>query len=506
MRDMAGRVKNSIESPHPLSWRSRSLRALALLVLLMLALRLAWGWHAARKLSRQLADLQRAGHPIRLEDLTFAPVNNQENAWLLHTQAAAALTAIQSPGYSNLEFRDYPPYPPAWMKMAEASETAHRQSFALARQARALPRAALRARVISLANIMTPGFTQARHLATTIADGATYSHLRGDDAEAIERVRDVLHIARALRHDEILVSQLVAIGIDGVAIHRAQIIAPGLRLEKDSPARQKVRELIAELLDESDEWTSFERAILNERVFGLDDLHSRSRGQWLIRPLADQSADRFNRIMDVTVEAARLRTWPAARRVLDRRPLERSVEVTLTFLSNRPRDPVVPRYSRWYQIWYGDLARSIQIQFRLMSDRRATAVSLAAQLFRADHGRWPNSLAELVPHYLNALPADPWHDDGRPLGYELRKVPGGAAADRPLVYIDVGPGDVVLPAEPVYDWSTPRGKDGKQIPDGRQYRDLSRFTPPPSPPETVDDDPDKPNTPGDQPEKDDGRQ
>src|SRR5687768_5632344 len=167
---MADRVNNSIAAPHPLSWRSRPFRALALLILLMLALRLAWGWHAGRKLSRQLAELKRRGQPVRLDDLTFDLVHDQDNAWFLHARAAAALTANHSPGYSNLEFRDYPPYPPAWMKMAEASETAHRQSFALARQARAFPRAQLRPRLTSLANIMTPGMNQARHLATTIAD------------------------------------------------------------------------------------------------------------------------------------------------------------------------------------------------------------------------------------------------------------------------------------------------------------------------------------------------
>jgi hypothetical protein len=47
------------------------------------------------------------------------------------------------------------------------------------------------------------------------------------------------------------------------------------------------------------------------------------------------------------------------------------------------------------------------------SHRRALAAALAAERFRQARGRWPDSLGELVPAYLGAVPADPF--TGEPL-------------------------------------------------------------------------------------------
>jgi hypothetical protein len=46
----------------------------------------------------------------------------------------------------------------------------------------------------------------------------------------------------------------------------------------------------------------------------------------------------------------------------------------------------------------------------------AAAAALAAERFRRDAGRWPESLAEMVPGYLNNVPTDPF--DLRPLRYQ----------------------------------------------------------------------------------------
>jgi hypothetical protein len=52
-----------------------------------------------------------------------------------------------------------------------------------------------------------------------------------------------------------------------------------------------------------------------------------------------------------------------------------------------------------------------------------TRLSFALAAFRADHGHYPASLAELVPHDIEALPNDPF--TGRPLVYRL--MPNGYA-------------------------------------------------------------------------------
>src|SRR5262245_52643943 len=46
---------------------------------------------------------------------------------------------------------------------------------------------------------------------------------------------------------------------------------------------------------------------------------------------------------------------------------------------------------------------------------RCARVALAAERYRRKYGDWPPSLTDLVPHYLPAVPLDPF--DGKPLRY-----------------------------------------------------------------------------------------
>jgi hypothetical protein len=55
--------------------------------------------------------------------------------------------------------------------------------------------------------------------------------------------------------------------------------------------------------------------------------------------------------------------------------------------------------------------------------------ALAVERFRLARGRWPESLADVVPEVLAAVPADPF--DGQPLRY--RRTAGG------VVIYSIGP-------------------------------------------------------------------
>ena len=142
--------------------------------------------------------------------------------------------------------------------------------------------------------------------------------------------------------------------------------------------------------------------------------------------------------------------------------------------------PVPPRrqkpvdYTRMLSAEVGLLpsSRTIELEMRARTERRLAAVSVAAQLYRADHsGEWPQTLDALVPRYLPAVPIDPLAGAGQPLQYLL-------AGDRPVVYSvgDNGADDTrgdpkKLPTAPNYGWIS-RGLD--------QWRDLSRWQPAPA--------------------------
>lgn len=487
---------------YPLSWRSWRFRLVAGLVVLLLFVRVAWGWEAGRRLRAELNQIHQ-GEPVVLADLHLEKVNDAENAWIAQTKAAAAIVSgIDSPRSSNDTYRDYPPYPSFWMKRAAKSENAQGQMFALLRQARGLSKVQVRAGFSSSAVVYGPQYNVIRHMANLAGDGGLYAHVTGDDWEAIERTRDIMHLAASLRHDPIIISQLVTAGIEAMALDNLQIIAPGLRFgsaaTKRPATRQQIGQVISQLLDEEALWNGLRESIRSERVLDVDLIRVRAAGAKLIEPLAEMEELRLHRQFDLALAACDVRNMPAATSTLSRIRLERPNRV-VTYTGKLSAERI-PRYSRWYlESDINFLSGYFRTIYRVIAERRMTAVSLAAQLYRFDHGRWPERLEELVPEYLAAVPLDPFQTDGRTVGYRLIKgvLPGGG--DRPVVFtetidaVDQGPTN-----EANYSWHQAQRIAGSSRPwNVRQYRDLSRFEPLLAPStQAVDGDPKKADAPG----------
>ncbi len=56
-------------------------------------------------------------------------------------------------------------------------------------------------------------------------------------------------------------------------------------------------------------------------------------------------------------------------------------------------------------------------QFHGLAQRRMAAIALAIRLYEVDHARRPAELAELIPDYLDEVPADPMAADGATFSY-----------------------------------------------------------------------------------------
>lgn len=66
----------------------------------------------------------------------------------------------------------------------------------------------------------------------------------------------------------------------------------------------------------------------------------------------------------------------------------------------------------------GHFARALEARDLAEAHRAAALVALACLAFQADRGAWPTALAEIVPAYLPAIPADPF--SGAPLCYRVQ--------------------------------------------------------------------------------------
>lgn len=490
------------------------LKRLALLCVLLAAalagVRVWWGWEADRRLRRALEPLLAAGWPVRAQDLN-PPADLEDANGAAHLkQAIAAIDPNNdSPAASS---SSAPYYSAEWATLAENSVIGSAEAHQLARRARAFDRFDW-GTPMSRPAIATqlPHLNGARHLANTVGDAALHAHAHGDDAAAIEGVRDVRHLARAVGGGPFIISHLVEVGIDALAQSRLQRIAWGLKVasedeEADDPAtaappdalpapraktpqraasRAQVRSLIDELLDERDIEGSLQRAMAGERAMQLDVAEWMAEPSRVLRPMFQLDTVRMVELDEVLMQATAQRSAPQAKALLARAAATRPpppAPAAPRASTRSKREPV--DYTRLLSSAFlgGGMinGRFIEISMRTRAERRMSAASLASQLYRADTGEWPATLDALVPKYLPHVPRDPMAADGRPLKYMLVKggLPGGG--DRPVVYsvgnngVDDTPDASALPGAPWSSWHSAR----------EEYRDIAQWPgmPPPAPP------------------------
>lgn len=488
-------------------------------VLLLAATWAAWGWEAERRMRRALDEIAAAGDPVRPEGVRRLRLPDRENGADYLIRAAAAVDPdADCPSSSATPFDQYPPYSTLWFQMADASVAASPLAFALARRARGFdhsqwdePPNPKRGPSI-FASMAGHPLHPIHHLANTLGDAALNMHAHGDDAAALETIRDGRHLARSAGAYPGMAGPMVARNHDTIATYRLQIIATGLRIApegRDLPdtadrapsapdrtlaiahppmrpaTRAQVRALIAELLDEAYWASNLRPAMAVERAKLVE------AGEWfagrthVLRPMVLLDLVRLLEGTRPYAEAAAQPTWPRAKAVFERggavtRP---PIHTGVAYYPTVPPPPGTRRQPVDVArlLTRSDLVpmfdRAIEQDMRHRVLRRTTAVSLAAQLYRADHGAWPPHLSALAPVYLPAVPADPFAPDGAPLRYLLVKGALPDGRDRPVVYtvnlngVDDTPDASALSSAPQFGWR--RSRDA--------HLDLARWTPPASP-------------------------
>lgn len=76
-----------------------------------------------------------------------------------------------------------------------------------------------------------------------------------------------------------------------------------------------------------------------------------------------------------------------------------------------------PAYHVFSRLMLPSLSRSVALWLRGVGSKRAMIAALASERYRLANGEWPESLTDLVPEYLKAVPADPF--DGAPIRYAV---------------------------------------------------------------------------------------
>lgn len=408
--------------------------ALAGLVLVILAVGGYWWWghNAERRLAKLLDELKRNGEPTTPADLVPAAISPPDNAALDYRAAASLLDTKDETwkAFGNIDF-EKPLNRKSIATITKLVET-EKDVFEQVRAARNKPDADWQINYVSpMLQVLLPDLNEQRNIAQLCRAAVLYDRLKGDDAAAVEHLHDILRIGRSVSRHCVMIGHLVALGINSIGHEEIVRLAPGLSVAPGGEAsgrrpapRDQVVALVRELLDESPLDRSAREALRAERVMELDTATALLEGRLNINALLGASPR----------AATALPPLPRPLIVSDTLVIVgytgdvlRAFETSGDYQTYKRNVPPWPKSSAGFgqavhllvNALLPSFERMALVHYRCLAERRMAAAALALRLYALDHGgKYPQSLDELVPKYLPAVPKDPFAAGGRATGYD----------------------------------------------------------------------------------------
>lgn len=293
------------------------------------------------------------------------------------------------------------------MELAEAYLDKHRPAF------NALYEVAERDGTARYPFDLSPGFStkldqvqSLRNVAKLLSLKTKVDLRRGKPRDAAKNIRTILALSRTLDNQPLVVSQLVRVALDNIALKDLEsAIRLGSVPDDDlSVLQDALRRIEVE--------SGLKRAFVGERAMGYTCcLDPQLMNNQKMSPTSEQVeriiSRRPQRLHDaVMILKCNTRIAEASDRGLAEAMQEaKAVEADLKEIhKNKPRQLfyiltmlLVPASKSATQI----IARSAVM-------RDAAVAAIGAELYRRQHGNWPDSLEELVPEFLPAVPTDPF--------------------------------------------------------------------------------------------------
>lgn len=425
--------------------RRRTLARLALAVLIVAAAVpvgiWAWGVWETRRVAQRLDLLRQAGEPVTLADLGGgATLPDDQNPAFQFNAASEAIDSRSEAwaAYQGLlVFR--PPLFERERAILRAAVAENEVALSLAEHAassvtddgRVNWGVTLDSPAVA-AEMLPPIRAQGTLFDLLLADGALALD-EGDFQRALRRGAQLAAQARAFDHHPAQLAGLQALNMWVAGANLATEVARAMAASDAQPGpelRRQAREVVADLLDDRALHRSMVDALRKKRVLDLDMITAAAEGR-LPRKRFDKKHAR-----EITL-AGWSRGWAMrnASAVLDEFEfLIRAASETTDEPTYEARLQPRPSYTESSRRFYGlarlaPSARPMPRQhYMVMTSRHMSAALLAVALYKAEHeGRLPQTLAELVPEYLPAVPMDPRAAGGKAIGY----VPD---PERPYVY------------------------------------------------------------------------
>lgn len=415
-------------------WLKRLTIAVGPVLLVLLVIRIGWGWVAARQLQAEIDKYVAAGEPIYPKDFDSPPVPDKDNAAKLYRDAAEKLTHTSD----DLALLSN------WETLGNLEENRKAIASLLANNAGILQklRKARTCKVVEwgkkyrspmIKTVMQYNLAGVRSLSKLLALAATHAETKGDANETVEYLLDAIAMADATDVHPTLLEHLVSIAQYALVTRLIERMIPSLRVceygtnsaedSKCVPLEtiEKLRDAIkdAHLMNASMTYAiHVERAIFLDSLATVWDANvstaSAARGvpvavilqktpALLVRPVFLIDTIFTLRQLSKMTNAMKVKTWTNA----------------LTFMPRTtPPTDIIDEWTHMLsQTIMPSIVRSNQLHFRAMALRKMAGVALAIRLYELDRGHRPESLKDLIPDYLDALPIDPYGDGEQTFGY-----------------------------------------------------------------------------------------
>ncbi|NLH17527.1 MAG: hypothetical protein GX455_13210 [Phycisphaerae bacterium] len=376
---------------------------LAILVVLFILFRM-FG-HSA--LEKKIAELRAKGYPTTFEEL------EKYNQLPEATPNAAdlyrkAINAYRSP--NDEERKVLPYFRSASLKLGEPNAvelegpiaaylSRNAETLDLLRQAGQIEACKYNYTWDTVQGFILPNLSEIRDCARLLALFILQQAESNNTDQACRALFDHFQLAESLSRDPFLICHLVRIAIHAMGVESVRVLLERTTLSDRQMAELEQRmvtirdglgldpALIGErccLLQQSDIYQQFGFGTVPIRFSGLMDLN-------VIRSL--EFYDRLGAVSKIEPE----------RRIQEYQRISNDVDqLSVLYFMTKLLMPALDKIGL--------------IELRVMAELDCARTGLAVERFRLAEGRLPESLEELVPKYIEAVPIDPF--DGKPLRYK----------------------------------------------------------------------------------------
>ena len=368
-----------------------------------------------KAIERELAKIRARGEPVTLEELAPPEIPDAENAAKIYEQAYACYQDSEDwKRMYQIEAKDSADWSEEDIKIMRDYIEKNADCLRLLHEAANYDKCRFPLDYSQGYMMPLPHFSKMREFTRFLTRNALLKAKEGEIDEALESIWAGLRLGNALLDEPILRSQLVRIAIDGLIFSRLQKILD----ENDADS-----EILKRLLDELDVEESreaFTRCLQGERSMQTDFFEILTKDaaqlwQMVLRwggpsPQAPVVGKGYRIVLGLSrplIRRDEIFSLSIMRRMIDLSKLPyHQAKADLNKLEQDMAN--LPFYRILSKMFLPSLTRSYVIEARHEARVSLAQLALGLKIYKAEKGKYPDSLSELVPEILSQLPKDPF--------------------------------------------------------------------------------------------------